>query len=943
MKQYKLSVLTLALAAAGMTAQVSAQETAKKVDKAKQVEEQIETIGVTGFRGSLQKAQIIKMSENSVVEVLSAEDIGKLPDASIAESLARLPGLAGEFRNGRTSGLSVRGFNENYVGTSLNGRELLGMGDNRGVEYDLYPSEIVSTAMVYKTPDASLMAQGIGGTVDLQTATPLTSAPVAAVNFSYEKNGQDSGNPDFANHGHRLSVNLMDKFANDTLGVAFVASKMKSPRQEQQFRGWGYAGANAAKAADGVTVPDGTVVLGGHDSFTRSAMLERNSFATIIEYAPNDKLRAKFDALYIDFNEKDARRGLEEGGAEWGTGDYTITKVDNGLVTEGYYDGFMSVIRNDAREQDASLKTFGLNLEYSINDEWSGEFDISSGKVDKTITDMESYSGVGRAGVDGRPMAARAWTMTSSGVMYSDHPTIAPLDYTNASLIKLAGPQAWGGSLAPVARFQGNPDFAPNTAQDGFVNQPKFEETLDSVRLQLNGDVEWGIFSKAQVGVVYKDREKSKVNGGAYLTAKVWPEADPIPNVLGYADLSFIGISGVPAYDSIGLYRSGYYIATDAADLENGRKGDTYTIREKLTTLFGKLDISTELGDIPVEGNVGVQIIKSKQSGSGFYATTGANGYTNAAPVSDSADYTDVLPSLNLSFEVAERQYIRTAASKVMSRPRMDDMRPNATVSFNFNDNNIKDSNPLNSAWGGSAGNTKLRPLEANQFDLAYENYYHDRGYVSASFFFKDLVNWHRNETTIGDFSASYIPSYHMATDGSAPATMLGRLSYREDGLEGWVRGYEMQASVPFEIISPVLEGFGVITSATFMDSKLGENNDRVPGLSKETYSLTMFYEVGGFEARVAGTKRDAFQTENRGLSLSLVPETKLGGKYIDAQISYDFGDGGFKELEGLRVSLQGQNLTDQKDISTNGNDPRQVTLYQSYGRNFMFTMNYKF
>lgn len=942
MKHYKLSVLTLALAAAGLSANVMAQ-TAKKEDKEKTVQEQIEVIGVTGFRGSLQKAQIIKMSETSVVEALSAEDIGKLPDTSVAESLSRLPGLAGETRNGRTSGLSVRGFNENYVGVSLNGRELLGMGDNRGVEYDLYPAEIVQTVLVYKTPDASLMAQGIGGSVDLQTATPLSADRTAAVNFSYEKNAKDSGNPDFSNNGHRLSVNLVDKFMNDKLGVAVVAASMKSPRQEQQFRGWGYAGANAAKAAPGVSVPAGTVVLGGHDSFTRSAMLDRKSLATIIEFAPNDKFSAKFDALYIDFNEKDARRGLEEGGAEWGTGNYTITKVENGLATEGYYDGFASVIRNDAREQDSTLKTYGLNLEYNISDEWTAALDLSTGDVEKTITDIESYSGVGRAGSGVLPMAARSWKMTDTGVVYSNHPTIAPLDYSNAALVKLAGPQAWGGSLAPVARFQGNAQYAPNTAQDGFVNQPEFEESMDTIRIDLKGDVEWGIFKKASVGVISKDREKTKINGGAYLTAKVWPNADPIPNVLGTADLSFIGISGVPAYDSLALYRSGYYIATDAAELENGRKGDTYTISEKLNTVYGKLDLSTELGDVNVEGNLGVQIVSAKQEGVGYYATTGANLYTNAAPVSDEASYTDVLPSANFSFEVAERQYVRTSASKVMSRPRMDDMRPNAVVSFNFNDTNIKSTDPLNSAWGGSSGNTKLRPLEANQFDLSYENYFHDRGYVATSFFFKDLVNWHRGGTAIADFSPSYIPSYHKATDGSAPGTMLGRVNYREDGLTGFVRGYEVQLSLPFEMVHPMLDGFGLFTSATFLDGKLGDNNERVPGLSNETYTMTFFYENSGFEARIAGTKRDDYQTENRGLSLSLVPEVKLGGKYIDAQVSYDFKDAGIKGLEGLRVSLQGQNLTDQSDVSTNGNDARQITLYQNYGRNYMLSFNYKF
>ena len=951
MTKFKLSMLTLALAAAGTGSMAYAQTT----EQAK-ADEQIEVISVTGYRGSLQKAQAIKMSENSIVEVLSAEDIGKLPDTSVAESLARLPGLAGERRNGRTSGLSVRGFNENYVGTSLNGRELLGMGDNRGVEYDLYPSEIVSTALVYKTPDASLMAQGIGGTVDLQTVKPLSAERTIAFNGSYEKNDQDSGNPDFDNNGHRLSFNYIDKFLDDKLGVALVVATLETPRQEQQFRGWGYAGVNLGlndegelqnprRATDEVDVPAGTVVLGGHDSFTRSAMLERDSVALVLEYAVNDKLKATFDALYIDFNEQDARRGLEEGGAEWGTGAYTITGVDNGLVTSGYYDGFYSVVRNDVREQDAELKTFGLNLEYQINDNWVGELDISSGKVTKSITDIESYSGVGRANMPNRPITARSWEMTSNGAFYSAHPTIAPVDLTDPSLIRLAGPQAWGGSLAPIQQFQGVPGFGPNTAQDGFVNNPDFEETLDSVRLQANGYVEWGIFNELELGVVYKERSKTKINNGAFLTANTWPNDGAIPNVLGVADLSFIGIDGVLAYDSLGLYRSGFYTETDAALLENGRFGDTYTIDEKLTTLYGKLDISTEIGSVMVTGNVGVQIINSKQDGTGFETSTGADFFTDITNVSGSADYTDVLPSLNLSFEVADRQYVRTGLSKVMSRPRMDDMRPNSQISFQFNDNNILSADPTNSAWTANAGNTELKPLEADQFDLSYENYFHDNGFFAASFFFKDLKNWHRNVTVITDFSPYYIEGFHQSSDDSGnlpPATQLGRFDIRQDGLTGFVRGYEFQASVPFDIFHEALDGFGIVASATFMDGKL-DDGGRVPGLSEEIYTLTAYYEYKGFEFRISGTKRDEFQTEERGLSLSLTPVNRKGSELWDAQIGYDFSESGIDALEGLRVTLQAQNLTDEKDVSTNGDDTRQVVTYQSFGRNFMLGLNYKF
>ena len=126
-------------------------------------------IVVTGLRASLQRAQAVKQNSSSVVESLSAEDIGKLPQASVADSLGRLAGLAGERRAGRVSGISVRGFREDFVGTTLNGRELIGIGDNRGVEYDLYPSEIIDGVEVYKTPDASLSAMGVGGTVNIRS------------------------------------------------------------------------------------------------------------------------------------------------------------------------------------------------------------------------------------------------------------------------------------------------------------------------------------------------------------------------------------------------------------------------------------------------------------------------------------------------------------------------------------------------------------------------------------------------------------------------------------------------------------------------------------------------------------------------------------------------------------------------------------------------------
>ena len=912
--------MTLALLSSGLmalsTASFAAEE-AKAADK--NAEDEVEVIQVTGIRGSLQRAQAIKMSSNSIVEVLSAEDIGKLPDTSVAESLARLPGVTGERRNGRTSGLSVRGFNENYVGTSLNGRELLGMGDNRGVEFDLYPTEIVSNIVVYKTPEAGLISQGIGGTIDLQTVSPLNSDASMTVNAVYEQNEKDSANPDYDNNGHRLSFNFVDQFMDDTLGLALVVSSQETPRQEENFRAWGYA-----------DTPDGDKVLGGHDSFARSAMMERDSFAAIVEYQPNDQLTVKFDALYIDFEESDVRRGLEEGGPEWGGATYTPTSIEDGLVTTGYWDGFHSVVRNDARTQESELTTFGLNVEYALNDNWSTVLDLSMGDVDKSIIDLESYSGTGRAGVDGRPAAARSWEMTSTGVMYSAHPTLPGVDYTDESLIRLAGPQSWG---APVIG---------SDAQDGFVNRPEFEEELDSVRFEVNGVVEYSIISGISMGVNYSERSKSKINEGDYLTSPEYPGDGAIPNVLGVADLSFVGIDGVLAYDSLGLYQSGYYTATEASLVQTDRLGDTYTVSEDMLTLYAKIDLEADFAGIYMTGNFGIQYIDVDQSSTGFSTVENADAYVVATPVSGGASYSDVLPTLNLNFEIAENQFIRTGLSKVQSRPRMDDMRPNARATFAYNDNNIQSSNPENGPWTGSAGNPTLKPLEANQFDVSYENYFAEDGYFAATFFYKDLTNWHRKTDALTDFSDVYIPEIHQDSNGDAPATLMGFVDTTEDGLKGFVRGYELQASLPLRIMHDSLEGFGLVVSGTFLDGKL-DDGGKVPGLSEESYSLTAYYERNGFEFRIAGTKRDNFLTETRGTSLALQATEDLGAEIWDAQISYDFDESGIESLKGLRVSFQAQNLTDEDTIQAESSDARQITSYQSFGANYSLGLNYKF
>src|SRR5690606_23703433 len=142
-----------------------------------------------------------------------------------------------------------------------------------------------------------------------------------------------------------------------------------------------------------------------------------------------------------------------------------------------------------------------------------------------------------------------------------------------------------------------------------------------------------------------------------------------------------------------------------------------------------------------LSGNIGLQIVSSDQQATGYETQTGADGTVVATPIADGDKYTKLLPSLNMNFQITDDQVIRFAASNTASRPRMDSMKPNSTIGFNFDEARRMSDDPDFSAWSASTGNARLKPLEAIQFDLSYEYYYADDGMLSVTYFYKDLQN----------------------------------------------------------------------------------------------------------------------------------------------------------------------------------------------------------
>ncbi|AUL72912.1 TonB-dependent receptor [Pseudoalteromonas sp. 13-15] len=927
MSMFKPSILTLALAAAGITsfAATAAEEKQLKNDD-------VEVIEVKGFRGSIVESINTKRFSPEVVESISAEDIGKLPDSSIAESIARLPGLTAQRLDGRASRVSVRGFSENESATTFNGREQVSIGDNRGVEFDLYPSEIMSGVTVYKTPSASIEAEGIAGVIDMQTVKPLSKGErVIMFNGQLEQTGFGKLNPDGDDQGYRGTVSYIDQFADDTIGVAFALNTMSSPNQEKRWNSWGYPE---------FTTEDGQSysILGGAKPYVRSSTLERDSAMLVLEAAPTDKLNMTFDALYIDFSDEQILRGIEIPFA-WGQGsissDSTTVDAETGFITSAVTEGQRVVVRNDHQERKAELTQFGFNAKYDINDSWSTEFDISRSEVERQLWSIESYSGTGRGDANG--VADNIGYMLdggNTGAQFSHE-----LDYSDYNLIQLGGPLSWGGSKALNDKYGLTDTPFQNTAQDGFINAPEVNDELTTLKLAATKILDNEYVNAVKFGMSYRDREKSKLSEGYFLTLKDFSLSNPgmvsVPEQyrLGSASLDFIGMGDMIAYDTRALINDGYYDLLQESLTDQKHKTQSWTVQEKVTAFFVQADINAEIGSIPVTGNVGVRYVKTEQSSQGSAANT-VDGLVVVTPTDVSHDYSHVLPSINLSFAIDEEQTLRFGAAKTISRALLNDM--NASINASYGQQPDDNGN----FWSISGGNPKLEPKEATGFDISYENYFNAEGYFSAAVFYKDINQWIFDGTYAVDMSGVANPA-----TGEIPATSSGTGNGKVNGGGGDLWGYELSLALPFNVFHSSLDGFGLIASHTGIEQDVEDQNGNeyeLVGLSDQIDSLTVYYERNGLQARTSMRKRSDFKGNVNGLGLAATQVDIKGETIWDAQLGFDFGEAGVDSLDGLNVTFQVQNITEEPFTTLSGDNALQVRDYQDYGRTFLLGFSYK-
>ncbi|WP_454886606.1 TonB-dependent receptor [Sphingomonas oryzagri] len=892
-------------------------------------------ITVTGIRAALDSAAKIKRLSTTIVDSVSAEDIGKLPDVSIADSLARLPGVTAQRLEGRDQRLSIRGLGPDFSTTLLNGREQVTVGDNRGVEYDQYPSEFFKTVNVYKSADASLIAAGISGTVDLRMLRPLAQPNrVFSVQARGQMNDYKALTPQGKRYGYRASATYVDKFADDTLGIALGFSKTSLPSQDKRYNAWGYSGAGTA---------DSPYVLGGAKPYVQSNLLDRTGGVATIEWQPSDTFHSTFDALYSHFSEKQHLNGIEFPLAYGAQADGSALPTTNNTVVDGFatsttFDNVHGVQRNDYNRRKADTLSLGWNNVLSLSDTTHFTVDASWSHAKRKDFLLETYTGTGynKSGAGDTVTV----TQNKNGTYSFD----TGLDYSDANLFQLTDPQGWG--------YNGT----STVVQAGFLNQPKFKDDLKSLRASLDGEFGNGPIKGWEIGANFSRRKKTSAYTSYFLCPKGGdgscvvadgrtPTSAPVPQdaVLGSIALGYLGIPQILALDPVYLYKNAYDAFYDNRPVSLVRDNG---VTENVWTGYGKLKIDGDLANMPLRGSLGAQVVNTRQSSTGstsaFNSTTGV---VTIIPLHEKVNYTRFLPSLALSLEVIPGSYVKFGAARTMVRPRLDQERVNRELVLT--PTNIgAGGGPINSPFSFNAGNTQLRPYMSTNLDVSLEKYFTNSGYVSLAGFYKKLSDFiNPQESVEYDFS-DYLSLFSAQQQQQILASggQIGLSKQPTNRGHGHLQGFEGTLSLPFKDVTSFLDGFGFYGNISYTKSRIifdaTPDPITVPGASKWVYNTELYFEKSGFQARVSYTYRSKFLGEVAGLSANPTYREAKAEGILDAQIGYEFQSGA---LKGLSILAQAKNLTDRPFVTYQNNDTRQVIDYQRYGRDYYLGVAYKF
>ncbi len=962
MGKFKLSALMLALVAANSAIAATEQERTS----AKEIDPELEVIEVRGFSRSLIQSLNQKRFSDTVSEQLSADDLGALPDVSMADALTRLPGISAVRTGGQAAEINIRGLSGGFVFSTLNGREQVSTSGSRSIEFDQYPSELISSAAVYKSPKASLIEGGVAGTVELQTASPLDNDQqhkfTANVRGMY--NDRASEVFDATEYGDRISFSYQGKFLDDTLGVAVGYARLFQPSVATQFIGLAY---NGNKDVDGLANDtDGPADNPANEYISEGFELQhlggeetRNGYLTSIEWVPADNFKLKGDAFLSRFDSESFARGfrVKFGGP---SAVYANPVLDGnaviGVAINRTSNSFTRVeIVNDDNQDFDEVDSYGINADWQVTERLNVNADVSLSRAKSNF----------RNGL--------LWALVAEDATVEN-----PVFDTNVSL----NYQLNGLNLPDVGFNQADAfsDIDRVMVSKYGIYPYENEDEVKAFRLDFKYELESNWFSSIEFGARYSDREYSNNrsvfeygNDGAFSsTQPPLRLTDDMTTVVDWqGEFSYF-----PSYLAIDLDKAlnawfpngipqpvqTWGNADGVVDLDGDGEPDAqdYTtnyswtmlqsgsVYEEVVSAYLMLNIDTEIGKLPITGNIGIRRVDTDQSATvlenvggdpqlGAQYIVDDNGIVNDlyAPSVLGIKYTDYLPSLNLNFKVSDATQIRFAAAKVMARAPINRLAGDASASVN-NDGEIN---------GSSTNNPFLKPFYADQYDISYEQYFEDTdGALVVAAFYKNIDSF-IDTVAIENFdfkgNGFNVPEYIVdPVSGEQIETTNGVYETAVNNAKGgYIRGIELAYTQVFSFLPSPFEGLGINASYSYTESEVQSITDLggdsvsqdLPGLSNNVFNGTLFYSYENFETRLNVRYRDDFVSEQVAVNEQVVnfdAET-----VIDFQTSYQFTD-------SFGMLLQVNNLTDEPTQSYFGTTSKTGTT-QFFGRQFYLGFTY--
>lgn len=885
-------------------------------------------IVVTGIRASLANALGEKRNTVNIVDVINADDVGKLPDQNLAEVLENISGIQIDRAQGVGSNVSIRGSSQNLV--LINGRATTPSGDSRGgISFGDVPAELIASVAVTKVATADQLEGSVGGIVDLRTYKGLgLKAPIASIRTEMEyAEYSESYNP-------RISAVFGKSFDTGIgeIGVVLSAGYSKQTVREDALNVRYAARTTVDLNGDGTNDP--YLRPNYAQQFNTVRDRENKSLTGSIEWQASSELKLFVDGTYIDQSVKGAEYGvffhqpndiselpyLSQAQIDpMNSGGFDYSLMTSGLVGD-----------TRLRSRNSSPARFTESYIAAAGGEWT------RGALNVKFEASRAGSTSDEAGFE---MVSQYSDPTGPN-FNNERGKISPpviLEMTDDLLYFAPDPSS------PLWANKANPAYwSAFIARD---NETRFRNVENAQRLDLKWDADLGPLRSIEFGTRLnqanskRDRFTQASRTFPGFSAAQRPDLFDIAQDDVFADTGYQYIGGFVVPASVTQDPTAAREAFGLLPVAPQDYAASFKVKEKTVALYAKANLDTEIAGMAVRGNAGVRWVSTDQTTIGNAISSGV-----ISQIVDNKNYKYWLPSAMLSIEPMDKVIVRASYGRSMRRPDFAQLSP----SVNF---------PLVGEVYVGTGNPELKPQTVDQFDAAVEWYFDRNSILSVGGFYKkyhDLVTTVAISPTLVDPARGPFDPNNCATGIFNPVAVdltgnIGKcvgVNQPQNAGGATLKGLEVAFQHSFTYLPGFLDGFGVIANYTYQDGKR-DATFTVPGivagggtaavlplplrdLSKNNYNITLFYEKYGLNVRVRYTKRDPFlRTEATDLSNNL-PWYQDDRAQVNASVSYDVND-------RFAVTFSAINLTNEPSIERAIFADGPIGQYRAADRRFVF------